>query len=44
VIEYRGEQHYERLGDQLVRLGFVINPVMNPALGETNETPASMDL
>jgi integrase len=44
VVEYRVEQHYERLGDQLVRLGFVINPVINPALEPGSETPASMDL
>jgi hypothetical protein len=44
VVEYRVEQHFERLGDQLVRLGFVINPVMNPVAREASETPAGRDL
>jgi len=43
-VEYRVEQHFERLGDQLIRLGFVINPVINPELERASETPASMDL
>ena len=44
VVEYRVEQPFERLGDQLVRLGFVINPVINPELERASETPASKDL
>jgi hypothetical protein len=44
VVEYRVEQHFERLDDQLARLRFVINPVISPAPIEANETPTSMDL
>ena len=44
IVEYQVEQHYDRLGDQLMRLGFVMNPVINPAPIEASETPISMDL
>ena len=44
VVEYRVEQHFERLGDQLMKLGFVINPVIKRKQDRTSETPASMDL
>jgi hypothetical protein len=44
VVEYRVEQHFERLGDQLVRLGFVINSVITEGTAGPNESPASTDV
>ncbi len=40
VVEYRVEQHFERLGDQLVRLGFDITSVITEGTAGANETPA----
>jgi integrase len=44
VVEHRVEQHFERLGDQLVRLGFVINSVITEGTAEANETPADTEV
>ena len=44
VVEYRAEQHFERLGDQLIRLGFDTKIGTNPQPGTENETPASTDV
>ncbi len=40
MVEFRVEQGYERLGDQLVRLGFDITSVISEGVREANETPA----
>ena len=41
VVEYRVEQHFERLGDQLVRLGFDIKSVIKEGTaGETKPPPS----
>jgi hypothetical protein len=40
VVESRLEQHYARLGDQLVRLGFDIKSVIKGRAGEARESPA----
>jgi integrase len=37
VVEYRVEQHYDRLGDQLIRLGFVTGNVTGGGLDAENE-------
>jgi hypothetical protein len=39
VVEYRVEQHYERLGDQLRRIGFVIKSVIKSEEGPENNDP-----
>jgi hypothetical protein len=39
VVEYRVEQHYGRLGDQLVRLGFVTGNVAGGDQEAKNENP-----
>ncbi|MEZ0334927.1 MAG: tyrosine-type recombinase/integrase, partial [Gemmatimonadales bacterium] len=39
VVEYRVEQHFERLGDQLRRLGFVITPDIRRGTGMGIEEP-----
>jgi integrase len=39
VVEYRVEQHYERLGEALRRLGFVIKIVIKPDQAAENEHP-----
>jgi integrase len=39
VVEYRVEQHFERLGDQLIRLGFDTNIGTIPQARARNETP-----
>ncbi len=39
VVEYRVEQHYERLGEELSRLGFVIKIVIKPDQAAENEHP-----
>lgn len=39
VVEYRVEQHYERLGEQLLRLGFVIKSVIKPERRSENKAP-----
>jgi hypothetical protein len=44
VVEYRVEQHFERLGDQLIRLGLDTKIGTNPPAGAANETPASTDV
>jgi hypothetical protein len=44
VVEYRVEQHFERLGDQLRRLGFVITSVINQTRSEASETPATTEV
>jgi integrase len=44
VVEYRVEQHYERLGDQLIRLGFDIKSVIKERAGEETEAPAPTEV
>jgi hypothetical protein len=39
VVEYRVEQHFERLGDQLVRLGYYITSVIKEGTARANEIP-----
>ncbi len=39
VVEYRVEQHCERLGEALRRLGFVIKIVIKPDQAAENEHP-----
>jgi hypothetical protein len=39
VVEFRVEQHFERLGDQLRRLGFVITSDIKEGAGEGKEDP-----
>jgi hypothetical protein len=41
VVEYRVEQHFERLGDQLRRLGFVITSDIKDGAGEGKKIPAT---
>jgi hypothetical protein len=43
VVEYRVEQHFERLGDQLIRLGVDTKIGTNPQVGSGNETPVSTE-
>ncbi|HEX3235027.1 MAG TPA: hypothetical protein VHR41_12575 [Gemmatimonadales bacterium] len=40
VVEYRIEQHYERLGDQLIRLRSGTTIVTKSAAGSESENPA----
>jgi hypothetical protein len=40
VVEFRAEQHFEPLGDQLVRLGYDITSVIKTGTVGANETPA----
>ena len=40
VVEFRVEQHYERLGDQFVRLGYDITSCHKARGWAGNETPA----
>ena len=44
VVEYRVEQHFERLGDQLIRLGLDTKIGTNPQAGSTNEPPTSTEV
>ena len=44
VVEYRAEQHFERLGDQLVRLGFDITSVIKEGARVETETPADTEV
>jgi hypothetical protein len=44
VVEYRVEQHFERLGDQLRRLGFVITPDIKRGAEVDTENPASTEV
>jgi integrase len=39
VVEYRVERHYERLGDQLIRLAFDITSVIKQPSAEAKEDP-----
>ena len=39
VVEYRVEQHFERLGKQLIRMGFDTKLGTNPQARAENETP-----
>jgi len=39
VVEYRVEQHFERLGNQLIRMGFDTKMGTNPQAGAESETP-----
>ncbi len=41
VVEYRVEQHFERLGDQLIRLGFDTKTGTNPAEADRKRNPRS---
>jgi hypothetical protein len=44
VVKYRVEQHFERLGDQLVRLGYDITRVIKRGTAGANETPAHTEV
>ncbi len=44
VVEYRVEQHFERLGDQLIRLGFDITGVIKSGAEKGNENPAPTEV
>ena len=44
VVEFRGEQHFERLGDQLRRLGFVITSDIKEGAGGANEEPRDTEV
>jgi integrase len=44
VVEYRVEQHFERLGNQLIRLGFDTNIGTNPQAGLGTESPAPTEV
>jgi integrase len=44
VVEYRVEQHFDRLGDQLIRLAPDTKIVTNLGVKPANEIPASMDV
>jgi hypothetical protein len=44
VVEYRVEQHFERLGDQLIRLGFDTKIGTNPLSRGETENPAEVQL
>jgi len=39
VVECRVEQHFDRLGEQLIRLGFDTNSVTNPGAGPQQTNP-----
>ncbi|MBA2714771.1 MAG: hypothetical protein H0U55_14595 [Rubrobacteraceae bacterium] len=41
VVEFRVEQHFERLGDQLRRIGFVITPDIKRRSGRAKKLPAT---
>ena len=44
VVEFRAEQHFERLGDQLVRLGYDITSVIKTGAAGANKTPAPTEV
>jgi integrase len=44
VVEFRVEQHYERLGDQLIRLGFDIKTVIKEGAAQGNNAPAHTEM
>jgi integrase len=44
VVEYRVEQHFERLGDQLRRLGFVITSDITDEAGEGKDNPRDTEV
>lgn len=44
VAEFRVEQHFERLGDQFVRLGYDIKSVITEGTAGGNETPAQTEV
>jgi hypothetical protein len=44
VVEFRVEQHFERLGDQLRRLGFVITSDIKDGAGEEIEDPRDTEV
>jgi hypothetical protein len=44
VVEFRVEQHFERLGDQLRRLGFVITSDIKEGAGEGYEKPRDTEV
>jgi integrase len=44
VVEFRVEQHFERLGDQLRRLGSVITSDIKEAAGGSNEEPRDTEV
>jgi hypothetical protein len=44
VVEYRVEQHFERLGNQLVRLGFDTKIGTNRQAGLGTESPAPTEV
>ena len=44
VVEFRVEQHFERLGDQLRRLGFVIASDIKEGVGEGSEEPRDTEV
>ena len=38
------QQHFERLGDRLIRLGFDITSVVTEGMEQTRETPAGTEV
>jgi hypothetical protein len=44
VVEFRVEQHYERLGDQLIRLGFDITRVIKRSGSEAKKSPRDTEV
>ena len=44
VVEYRVEQHFERLGNQLIRLGFDTKIGTNPGRRDVSRTPAPTEV
>jgi integrase len=44
VVEFWVKQHFERLGDQLVRLGFDITSVITSGAGQESENPAPTEV
>jgi hypothetical protein len=44
VVEFRVEQHFERLGDQLRRLGFDITSVIKEGGTVANEEPRDTEV
>jgi hypothetical protein len=44
VVEFWVEQHFERLGDQLRQLGFVITSDIKEGVGDGNEDPRDTEV
>jgi hypothetical protein len=44
VVEFRVEQHFERLGDQLRRLGFVITSDIKEGAGDRSDQPRDTEV